>query len=126
MNHELAVGLTNKLRQHQREQVKKSKLFKNLSKAQSLSDEPDQNLTTWQQLAVMIIEQSGTTITVQRFIMLTVISALGATIIVGVLWRGPVTTILAGLLAGVAPFAYIWRKRRLRLQKTTFANARRI
>jgi tight adherence protein B len=64
-----------------------------------------------------IIEQSGRTILAHRLVMLAVLIAVGAFALAMVLFRNPLLGLMAFLAGAAAPFVFIFRARRARLEK---------
>lgn len=64
-----------------------------------------------------IIEQSGHAILAHRLVGLAVLLGIGAAVVVMVVFRNPALALLALVVVGSAPFLYIFRERRVRLEK---------
>jgi tight adherence protein B len=110
------------LRKRQREQVRKSTVFKNLATAESGPAAPSGRAAAVASARLRarleaMIEQSGVSVTPQRLLALMAAAGLTLGLVAGLLHRNPLTG-LAGAAVGTAvPFLYVAWKRRKRLNK---------
>ncbi len=105
------------LRSRQREQVRKSTIFKSLETGSIAGQTETLGRTTWRTRLEAFIQQSGVSITIQRLLIFTVVMGLGLGLVAGVAHWNPVTGLAGTLLGASIPTLYIaWRRRR-RLNK---------
>jgi tight adherence protein B len=101
------------LRKRQREQVRKSTVFKNLETATTGPESvPSTRLRA--RLEAMI-EQSGVSVTPQRLLALMAAAGLSLGLVAGLLHWNPLTGLAGAAVGGAIPFLYVAVKRRRRL-----------
>ena len=103
------------LRKRQREQVRKSTVFKNLATA-SIAAESLGPKGLRARLEAMI-EQSGVAVTPQRLLAFMAAGGMSLGLIAGLLHRNPLTALAGAAVGAVVPFMYVAIKRRRRLNK---------
>ncbi len=111
----LARRLDMEFRAKQRDEIRKSPLFRNLDRA-TAADDGDGGPTRRQRLTGMI-EQSGVKVTLERLAGITVVVGVGVGILTGLLRQSVVIGLLVGLLAAAVPVMYVARKRAARRAK---------
>jgi tight adherence protein B len=99
-----------------RERVKKTSLFKDLSQfaAQAASEEA---AVTWRQRLAIMVEQSGLDVTPSRLLATALAIGLAFGALITLVRASFLSGLLAALLFGLIPFAYVWWKRRQRIIK---------
>ena len=103
------------LRKRQREQVRKSTVFKNLATASTAAESlGPKGLRA--RLEAMI-EQSGVAVTPQRLLAFMAAGGMSLGLIAGLLHRNPLTALAGAAVGAVVPFMYVAIKRRRRLNK---------
>jgi tight adherence protein B len=102
-------------RKKQRERVQRQSLFKNLSQVAAeaaVYEKPDLRRSF-----VLMIEQAGLDMTPERVLGLSVAAGLLFGGLAGLLRDSILVGVLVGLLAAAVPFAFVYYKRQLRLNK---------
>ncbi len=105
--------LSEEFRQTQREQVKRSRLFRN---PENLQLDDDATLSRNQRLG-HFIEQSGLNLTVQRFLGITVIVAISTAALVFLISNNLLLTLILAALSATTPYLYVLVKWKARMRK---------
>jgi tight adherence protein B len=108
--------LDTEFRQDQRERVKKSSLFKHLDKRGAQAAEVDDAGPGLVQRLDSVVEQSGLDLTLRRLFGIMGISALVLAGLSFLVLRHPFAA-LAGVVGAAVPLVYVYRKRKIRLEK---------
>jgi tight adherence protein B len=104
-------------RRRQRERVRKSALFKNLGERPAAPLDEDPTATSPRRRFEAMVEQSGLDLSPERLLFLMLGFGLGAGFLAGLLRQSILTGVIVALVVGVAPFVYVYIKRRRRLEK---------
>lgn len=105
------------LRAKQREQIRRSKVFKNLRELSIETEEVADTTPTWRDRFVTMVEQSGLRITPQQLLMLMVGGGCVFGMVSLVIRWNLLLAVLAGIAGTVLPFFYVYKKRQARLEK---------
>lgn len=105
------------LRKRQREQVRKSRLFKNLSADLPPAAAESFTSTGLRDRLEAMIEQSGVAVTPQRLLTLTAAAGLALGLVAGLLHWNPLTGLAGAAVGACLPTLYVAVKRRRRLNK---------
>jgi tight adherence protein B len=108
--------IDDEFRKRQRERARQSLLFKDLNQVGFETEGREANPSLRQRLEVMI-EQSGLDLTVQKLLIMTVISAAVLGAVFGVARQNVLVTVVGVLLGASAPIAYVSLKRKARLER---------
>jgi tight adherence protein B len=103
------------LRSRQRDQVRKSTIFKSLETGAGQAETLGR--PTWRTRLEAFIQQSGVTITTERLLTFTVVTGLALGLVAGIAHWTPVTGLAGALLGASIPTLYVAWKRRRRLNK---------
>jgi tight adherence protein B len=109
--------LDEEFRKRQRDQARKSPLFKNLGQlmAEAAADEAADN--SLRQRLELLVEQSGLHLTPQRLLALAVCSAVAVGVIGGLVRQSVLIGVIVAPVGALVPFYYVHRKRKARLGK---------
>jgi tight adherence protein B len=108
--------LDEEVRRHQRENIKRSELFKNLGKLAAEAGAEDEKLTLMQRLAFKV-EQSGLNLTLGRLFTYMALAALVVGGPVGLVRQNVLVALAVGSLAASIPFLYVELKRKARMDR---------
>jgi tight adherence protein B len=108
--------LAEEFRRNQREQIRKSPLFRDLAAASSDDFAEGQEVLTLRQRLTMMLEQSGTGMTLDRLIPISIGAGVVAGLL-GALVQGIPAAVVAGLIAAAVPYLYVRQKWVSRMQK---------
>jgi tight adherence protein B len=110
--------LDEEFRQRQRDRIRRSALFKNLSQLAAESAEEEAAESLHQRLA-RVLEQSNLNINARQLAYLMAGLALGAGSVVGLVRQNILQAGVAAALAGLVPFVYVMLKRNARMARMT-------
>jgi tight adherence protein B len=105
------------LRKRQRDQVRKSAVFKTLATGSTSVDGVAR--TSPRARLEAMIEQSGVAVTPQRLVALMAGAGVALGLVAGLLHRNPLTAMAGAAVGAAVPFLYVYLKRRRRLNKMT-------
>jgi tight adherence protein B len=111
----ISQRLDEEFRKRQRDQVRRSTLFRNLGQSEAAADELAE--TRWTYRFEALVEQSGLDLTPRKLLLIAGSLGLGLGALVGLVRQSQLLGTLAGLLGLVAPIVYVALKRRARIEK---------
>ncbi len=109
--------LDEEFRQRQREQVRKSTLFRNLGQLAAEAAVDDLSERRWRRRFEALVEQSGLNLTPRKLLVLSAGTGLALGLLVGLLRQNLLLGSAALLLGALAPILYVAIKRRARIEK---------
>jgi tight adherence protein B len=111
--------LEREFRSKQREDAKKSALFRDLDAIRKLAAEGEEIRPSLSQRFAALVEQSGLTLTPQRLLLIMALGGLVLAAPLGLIWQS-IPLALSGLAVGLAvPFCVVLWKRHQRIEKMT-------
>jgi tight adherence protein B len=101
------------------EKARQSPLFKNLGElaAEAAADTANAPGERWRDRLETMIDQAGLNLTPQRLLTIMASVGLGLGAVVGLFRQSPLTGLVVGALGAAAPFLYVRRKQKARMQK---------